>query len=85
MNKKLKVINILEDARVGGPQLRVVSIAKKISDKIETTVVVPKYNSHRFKEMCVHTGVRCKIIDVSGLSRDYKKLFKYFIFFIYEV
>ena len=41
-DRSIKVANIIEEGRVGGPQKRILMVASKISDKIDTIIIIPK-------------------------------------------
>ena len=41
----IRVVNIIEEGRLGGPQLRGAMIASALNQKIDTTIIFPKKNS----------------------------------------
>ena len=45
---RLRVINFIEEGKLGGPQVRIVRVARSISETIETIVVMPENNSEYF-------------------------------------
>ena len=84
-NRPLKVANIIEEGRVGGPQKRIALVASKISKKIDTTVIIPKKNSTEFQLLCKKLNVKYLISPLIPIKRDIFSIFSYFIFFPYEV
>jgi len=45
----LKVANVIEEGRFGGPQATIIAVAEKLrNDNIDTIVVFPKKNSALF-------------------------------------
>ena len=46
---KLRVANIIEEGKLGGPHLRIVNIAKLIKEEVDTTVIMPSENSDDFR------------------------------------
>jgi len=47
----VKVANIIEEGRLGGPQIRIAEVARCLKEQgIETTVIYPKYQSDLFKQ-----------------------------------
>ena len=43
----IRVVNIIEEGRLGGPQSRVAMIASALNQKIDTTIILPKKNSKK--------------------------------------
>ena len=48
LRQKLRVANIIEEGRLGGPQTRMVLVASSLKDKIDTTFIFPKKKFQRF-------------------------------------
>ena len=42
LKKKIKIANIIEDARLAGPQIRMIRVAPAIKNTINTTILMPK-------------------------------------------
>lgn len=82
----LKVANITEEGRYGGPQARITNIADKLKEKrIETTVIFPRDKSEVFKEKLDQKLVRSIPLKLHHLARDIGTLVRYFLFFIPEL
>lgn len=82
----LNVANIIEDARMGGPQYRIIRIAKSMkSRKFNTIVFVPKLNNRAFIDALDQAEVAYITVPLSRLTKEKKYLFLYFIGFFYEI
>ena len=82
----MKVANIIEEGRLGGPQIRIAEVARCLkAHGIETTVFYPKYQSDLFKQTLDTYGIRNICMPLHRLTKDKKHLFAYFLFFFYEI
>ena len=82
----IKVGNIIEDGRYGGPHARIIEIAKKVKDEgIETTVIFPKDGSGIFQRRLDQNNIRSIPIRLYHLTREIRHLSGYLIFFIPEL
>lgn len=83
---RIKVANIIEEGRLGGPQVRIIEVAKKLkSVGVETTVIYPFIDSTRFKQRLDDCQVKSIQLPLHRLTKDCNGLLKYFFFFIYEL
>ena len=83
--KVISVANIIEESRYGGPQARIVSISHAISDKVMTTVVLPKRDSNRFSKELDGFKIPYKTFSLSRVSKQPSVLLRYFIFSFIEI
>ncbi len=82
----MKVANIIEEGRLGGPQIRIAEVARRLKEHgIETTVVYPKYQSVLFKQQLNEYGIKNIRLPLHRLTKDKKHLLAYFLFFFYEI
>lgn len=82
----MNVINIIEEGRLGGPQVRIAEVAKKLkSSKFETTVIFPKANSEKFETLLRKYKVSCNSLTLHRLTKEKWHLVKFLIFFLYEL
>jgi len=82
----IKIANIIEEGRLGGPQIRIAEVAKHLKEQgVETTVVYPKYQSDLFKQKLDEYGIRDIRLPLHRLTKDKKHLLAYFFFFFYEI
>ncbi len=85
LDRKILVANILEEGRLGGPQIRVALVASMMDLKIDTTVIFPKKNSREFQIRCQELGLKYLLAHLTTMSSNWIILFKYIIFFPFEV
>ena len=82
----MKIANIIEEGRLGGPQIRIAEVARHLKEQgIETTVVYPKYQSDLFEQKLNEYGIRNIRLPLHRLTKDKKHLLAYFFFFFYEI
>lgn len=83
----MKVVNITEEGRFGGPQRRILEVAKvlKSAYNIETIVVLPNYDSERFQEAMKAANVAFYAISIHRFTKNIPHLIKAILFFIPEV
>ena len=81
----IKVANIIEEGRLGGPQRRIVSVASACSSEIETVVFLPSNDSEGFTELCEKNQIEYKLINFSSARKSLTSIIKYIIFYVPEV
>ena len=81
----IRVANIIEEGRVGGPQKRIAMVASKISSQINTTIIIPKKNSDEFQSLCGKLNVKYLTSSLITIKRDFFSMISYLILFPYEV
>ncbi len=82
----MKIANIIEEGRLGGPQIRIAEVARRLKEHgIETTVVYPKYQSDLFEQKLNEYGIKNIRLPLHRLTKEKKHLTAYFLFFFYEV
>lgn len=83
---KLRVCNVEEEGRFGGPAHRIIQVAKTLLRYgIDTHVVYPKLDSERFAEEISKAGIKGSAIDITRLSREKRILVRYILLFPIEV
>jgi glycosyltransferase involved in cell wall biosynthesis len=82
---KIKVANIIEEGKVGGPQVRMINVAKGIEREINTIIIMPTENSENFRERCRGAGVAYIALAISRITKEPLAAFKYLLFSISEV
>lgn len=82
----MKIANIIEEGRLGGPQIRIAEVARCLKEYgVETTVIYPKYQTNLFKQRLDTYGIRNIRMSLHRLTKDKKQLLAYFFFFFYEI
>ncbi len=83
--KFIRIANIIEEGRLGGPQTRMTLVASALSENIKTTFIFPKKDSKEFQERCDNIGINYYLFSFTRISRNWFSIFKYIILFPYEV
>lgn len=82
----IRVANIIEEGRLGGPQVRIAEVAKKLkSTGVETTVIYPFIGSKRFKKRLDNYQIKSIQLPLNRLTRDHKAFMKYIFYFCHEL
>jgi glycosyltransferase involved in cell wall biosynthesis len=82
----IKVANIVEEGRYGGPQARILTVAECLKDyDIETTVILPQQDSEFTIKILNEKKINFITIALRHLTRETTKLIRYFIFFTLEI
>lgn len=82
----MKVANVIEEARLGGPQRRIAGVAARLqSFGIETVVVGPQLDSEDFERLLEGSGVSYAALPLHGLSTKLGRLLKFGVSFVPEV
>ena len=86
--KKIKICNIMEEGRFGGPASRITQISKAINDSeemIESYVVFPSFSSERFSHELSIANIPNSKMNITRLSKEKNILIRYVFRFIPEV
>jgi len=81
----MRVANIIEEGKFGGPQIRIADVACKLKDRVSTTVVIPVENSEKFRKKLDDYGIQYKTFNLSRITKEFKILLQYLLFSIYEI
>lgn len=86
LNKKIKVLNITEEGRYGGPQSRITKVAGLLKDMgVETTVVCPVFDSENFVNELKENGVPYIPMRLHRMTLQLRHLIGFVVFFVPEV
>lgn len=78
MPDALRVANIIEEGRYGGPQARILGVAERIKvEGIDTVVICPKQESERFYTEAVKRKVEMRRVPMHRLSRNPLAIFRF--------
>lgn len=84
--KQIKVINITEEGRYGGPQKRICEVASRLKHLgVETYVIFPDTDSERFTEQLKDNGIHHYPLKITRLSNSKCGMINYLLSFIPEV
>lgn len=82
--QKLRVANIVEEGKLGGPQVYIARLAFASKDDVETTVVVPLANSERFCELLGRHDIHYKLFNLTKITKEFGIASRYLLFSWYE-
>ncbi len=84
--RQLHVCNVDEEGRFGGPERRIVQVAKALKQiGVETHVVYPQYESEKFGKEISKAGLLGSALKITRLSKERKILKRYITFFFVEI
>jgi glycosyltransferase involved in cell wall biosynthesis len=84
-NSHIRVANIIEEGKLGGPQIRIVMVASAMREDVDTTVIMPFENSKMFRDQCNANGVKYKAMSISRITTEWRAALHYIIFSIFEI
>ena len=77
--------NIIEESKLGGPQIRLSKVATALEGKVCTTVLLPNENSDEFRKMLDNCGIPYRLFWMSRITKQWNVALRYVLFFPYEV
>ena len=84
-NRVIRVANIIEEAKLGGPQVRVTRIAKCLFREVETTVVMPHNNSKDFRDLLNRERIRFRALYLTRITKEPFAALQYLMFSFFEI
>lgn len=86
MNPDIKVLNVLEEGRWGGPQKRVLLVARELKELgIQTIVVIPKRGTQIFQQKLEENQIPYYAIKFHRLTKNFRHLSAYGFSFFKEI
>lgn len=82
----IKICSIDEEGRFGGPERRIIEIAKVLKKhNIETHVVYPIYDSERYSQELLKAQIINTPLDITRLTKERKILVRYILTFFLDI
>ena len=81
----MRIANIIEEGKLGGPQVRMVRVAAALEGRAETLIVMPRANSGPFREMCEAHGVPYRAVPLTRITREWRAALAYLVLSPWEV
>ena len=81
----MRIANVIEEGKLGGPQVRMVRVAAALGDRAETLIVMPRANSAPFREMCEAHGVPYRVLPLTRITKEWRAALAYLLFSPIEV
>lgn len=82
---KIHVANIIEEGKLGGPQVRMVRVAAALDGRAETLIVMPRANSDAFRALCGDSAVSYRMLPLTRITREWRAALAYCVFSPWEV
>ena len=82
---KINVVNVIEEGKLGGPQVRICRVASQLKKNINTIVLMPKQNSIEFKNLCDLNSVEYIDVFLTRITKQFSVLFGYVFLFPFEI
>ncbi len=82
----MHIANIIEEGRLGGPQVRMVRVAAALADKgCKTTIIMPRRDSEGFRDACRRADVDFVVLPISRITREWRMALRYLALFPHEI
>lgn len=81
----MRIANVIEEGKVGGPQVRMVRVAAALKLRMDTIIVMPGANSGPFRDLCGENGVIYRVLPLTRITKEWRTAVSYCMFSPYEV
>ncbi len=82
----MRIANITEEGRWGGPQVRIANVAARLHDHdVDTLVIGPTLDSEQFQGRLSAAGVRSAMLALHRLTKELPILLRYITHFLPEI
>ncbi len=82
----MKIIKIIEEGRIGGPQIDISLITPLLEQRrIMSTVILPEKDSFEFQKLLNNKGISFKTIRLTSLKNKINQLILYLLTFPFEI
>jgi glycosyltransferase involved in cell wall biosynthesis len=81
----MKIANIIEEGKVGGPQVRMVRVAAALSGRADTTIIMPRENAGPFQALCEENNLAYIALPISRITKEWRVALRYVFLFPYEI
>ncbi len=81
----MRIANVIEEGKLGGPQIRMVRVASALASQADTLIVMPTSNSERFQSMCTNHGVKFQTLALTRITKEWRVALAYLVFSPWEI
>lgn len=82
----MRIANVIEEGKLGGPQVRMVRVAAALGERgLTTTIVMPEENAEAFRARCDAAGVDWTGLPLSRITREWRVALRYLLLSPVEV
>ena len=82
-DRAIRVANIIEEAKLGGPQVRIARLAEH--NDAETTVVMPTNNSEDFRHLLKQKNIKFHTLFLTRITKEPSAAIQYILFSFFEI
>ena len=82
---KIRVANIIEEGKMGGPQLRSAYVARFLKPHIDVIIVIPEENSEPFRVRLDMFAIPYKTLKMSRITKELKVALRYIFCSLFEI
>ncbi len=75
----LHIANIIEEGKLGGPQVYMMLLAQGLIGQAMITTVIPEENSEAFQNQCRNRGLILKITPLTRITKELKPALRYLL------
>ena len=75
--RKIKALYIVEEPKLGGPQVQMARVAAALSEHVDVKLMIPDGDNALFCELCDELNVIYEVVRLSGLTRQLGPLAKF--------
>lgn len=80
-----KIAMILEEGKLGGPQIYVERLAAASTGQVQTTVIIPSQNSKVFQRLLLKHNLKFVTFDLTRITKEVKVAIRYVLFSWLEI
>lgn len=81
----LRVANVVEEGKVGGPQVRMTRVAEALQGRVQTLIVMPRANSKRFQQLCACRSIPYRVFPLTRVTKEWRVALRYVLFTVSEI
>lgn len=81
----MRVANIIEEGRLGGPQVRIANVACALKERVQTTVILPEHKSEQFQRKLSQCNIQYKLFNITRITKELSMAIRYGLFSLYEI
>lgn len=82
---RVRIANIIEEGKLGGPQIRMVRVASALKGQVETLIIIPHANAENLKDMCKEYKVQYRAMKLTRITKEFGPALSYIIFSPWEI
>ena len=85
MKKEIAILKILEEPKIGGPQIYALLLSYALRGEVNTTILMPRKDSQDFRALCQSYNIKYKTFPLSRITKELREAARYIMFSFYEI